>query len=96
MPKCTVGQAHSMAKKKIGPGNHTKEWHYKWVLNGRMMINVTMPDPHGSSTELLRPGTLNGIISQLNLSKEEFERWRDCSMDEEEYKALILSRQPGG
>lgn len=92
MVKCSYAQAHGMAKKKVGKPYHTHEWQYECSIDGIIQIKVTIPDPHGKNTDLLRQGTLKSIIKQLNLTQDEFLLWRDCTMSEEEYKDLMRER----
>jgi hypothetical protein len=92
MIKCSYDQAHKMAAKKVGKPYRTGEWQYECIVDGATLAKVTIPDPHGSKTALLKPGTIKGILSQLHLTTDEFEKWRDCSMSKEDYRLLLIKR----
>lgn len=92
MPKCTYGQAHEMARKKVGDGQRTGEWQYECWIDDKLQFKVTVPDAHGKSTDLIPQGTLSSIRKQLNLESSEFNSWRDCTMDKEQYQELMRAK----
>lgn len=89
MPKCTYGQAHEMATKKVGEGFRTGEWQYECWIDNRLQFKVTVPDAHGKNTDQIPQGTLSSIRRQLNLDTSEFSLWRDCTMSKEQYQTLM-------
>jgi hypothetical protein len=91
---CTYRQAREAAQRKVGITQRTDEWQSECWIDGRFQFKVTIPDGGRRANEPMPIGTLKSIIRQLRLDREQFERWRDCPLDREEYEEIIRALMP--
>lgn len=69
---------------KLRKGKERNGWYF---LDGVPVLRVTIP--HGSGQ--ITPGTVNSIIHELMLSKEQFRDLIQCALSASEYEETIRS-----
>lgn len=62
-------------------------------MDGKRLFRVTHPHTHGKDVPA---GTLNSIRNQCRLSHSDFKRLIDCSMNRNEYRAVIEAKWMNG